>query len=152
MRITISLIWILTIVFFGQTVIASDNADSIGTLKVSTVSIDMVDTLTQAVSQSNTLNDTEKNELTLQLEQAKSWILSSKKSLQVLNSERQNAAGVNKREKEINVNLAKLTKKLEEIKNFTQETISNDRLNTLLDTAQKALDLANNNYLKWDNA
>ena len=152
MRLTVFLIWIFAIVSFGQTAMAADPAESVNTSKATTVSIDTVETLTQAVSQSNALNDAEKNDLSLQLEQAKSWILSSTKTLEVLNTEKQNVADSSKRELEININLARLTKKLEEIQKLTQEVISNDRLNTLLDTTQNALDLANDNYLKWDKA
>ncbi|GAB6069375.1 mechanosensitive ion channel [Thiomicrorhabdus hydrogeniphila] len=149
MRLTLIIAGILAILFFGQvamaTTVTTPSSSTIDTTSSSTA----IPALTQAVNQSS-LSDEEKNDLILQLQQASSWILSNSKTLDTLNTQQQNVELADKRKITLNDNLAGLEKRLEDIQNITQDSMSDERLNQLLNDAQTALDLANSNYLKWD--
>jgi len=149
MRRTLFFACILAVLSFGQAATASTASNS--SASVSTNPSNAIQTLTQAVNQSS-LSDEEKNDLTLQLQQASSWVLSNSKTLEVLNTQQQNIELMDKRKLTIKNNLSDLEKRLAETQKFTQSSQSENYLNDRLNDAQTALDLANSRYLKWDNS
>ncbi len=151
MRFAIIFIWIFSLLAVSQASLAETSPAISQTVATSSISVDSIKTLNQAVSQSDALTESEKSDLSLQLEQAKSWVLSNSKSLEVLKNQQHDVLVAQKHELERNIALKELETEREITQNLTKSSVSNEDLYSILTHAQKELDLANSNYLKWDN-
>lgn len=117
-----------------------------------------VDTLTQAVKQSSQLNDVEKNDLVLQLEQAAKWQASATKTREQTDKIQQELANTQNREAEIETFLQQSKQRLQAINNgdFNNQLSnqpSNQDIASLsqnLAQAQNSLAQANEQFLYWD--
>jgi len=114
------------------------------------VSVKEIKSLHQAVIQSETLSEIDKGKLTLQLTQIESWINSANQDLLTLQQHQNDILNLNKREIEIKSVLKNLETELQTTQNLTQTASTISTFPTILNTAQTALDKANQNYLKWD--
>ncbi|BCN94194.1 potassium transporter [Thiomicrorhabdus immobilis] len=121
-------------------------------LSTQQVSIDDLQSLSQAISQSENLTDSEKNTLGLQVNQIQSWINSTTQSKQELQQHQQEISNIDKRTIEIKASLKKLEEQVKTSQTLTQTGNSIENLSSILNTAENALDEANQTYLKWDSA
>lgn len=107
-------------------------------------------TLIQAVKQSTELNDSERNQLLLQLEQANSWAKARKQVEQetqalkeIISQEKSHSA---KRLAE----LKELEQQQNKINNLSAQTVHNQQLIADTQKFESALNISSNNFLKWD--
>jgi len=109
-----------------------------------------IQSLQNAVSQSETLTETDKSKLTVQLKQVESWINSSGQTLLKLQQHKSDIANLSRREIEVKSLLKKLEIELQTTQNLTQSSSAVTSFPTILNKFQTDLDKANQNYLNWD--
>lgn len=141
----------LIIAFSFFNLLAAAYADSNVTAVATTaVANSELDNLTQVVKQNTSLNETEKNELSLQLDQAAKWedaFAQTQKETATLESQINNLA---KRQAEITSVLNQSQNQLTQLKNQSLQQQPVDELDKELAEQQDLLEQANEAYLNWD--
>lgn len=116
------------------------------------ISSEEAQSLSQAINQSENLTDTEKNTLTLQINQIQSWINSALESEQLLQQHQQEISNTANRTIEIKSSLKKLKEQVKTSQTLTQTGNSIESLSNILNKSENDFDEANQTYLKWDSA
>ncbi|MEA1988229.1 MAG: hypothetical protein U9N57_03325, partial [Pseudomonadota bacterium] len=111
-----------------------------------------IQSLQSAVNQSETLAETDKSKLTIQLKQVESWINSSGQALLKLQQHKSDIANLSRREIEVKSLLKKIESELQTTQDLTQSSSAVSSFPTILNNFQTDLDKANQNYLNWDAA
>ena len=109
-----------------------------------------IDRLQQAIKQSADLNDAEKSQLSLQLDQAKSWRQKANQAIEELNQVQQHAFNTEQRASSLEAKLSELNKQVQKVQNYDTNQYSVTELTQNLSNAQSQLSEANESFLKWD--
>ncbi len=108
-----------------------------------------LEALSQAIQQSQ-LDEAEKTALNLQLDKAENWLTIANQAVQESKQLNAQVKNIEQRSAEINNSLQQLKKQNQLIDSDALQVMSHDELTKQLNDAQKQLQLANENFLKWD--